>query len=54
MEATLPITELNKTSKETGWDEHSKLIIACEFITDMDKTEEFKKYVNKKAKEEVN
>ena len=33
----LPITVLNQGSEITGWDTNSQLIIACEFISQLDK-----------------
>ena len=50
----LAISSLQEISKETGWDENSQVIKACEFITSMNKDGAFKAFLIKSQKEEEN
>lgn len=38
--------------KGTFWDDHSQLILACEFINKLDKVSEFRQFLNEMADEE--
>jgi len=48
----LAINVINDIGKETGWDRNSKLIIACEFISSLDKDRDFNNFCEDKKKEE--
>ena len=45
---SIAIEDINVIAKEKAWDSRSQVIIACEYITSLDKDKEFKDFLEKK------
>jgi hypothetical protein len=45
---SIAIQDISSVAKETHWDSTSQVIIACEFITSLDKDQEFKRFLEEK------
>lgn len=48
----IAIESLKKISKEIGWDRNSQIIKICEFISSINKDNDFKNFLLKSQKDE--